>query len=544
MLILVGVTVTVAINAGLFNTAKEAAKKTNNAKIFEQIQMAVVVAKKTDETDILPEFKDLLKVMEEVGDDRAQYYKGWLSIIEGNYDKENDEDINWLGLYAAFAGVTEDYLREEGITEDISKEAFIYMYKDVKGIPETEDISITNTQLLNFVKDYTKLMIMSVKENEFQGQQLQILDKNKLLEELGNIDGIESIREKGNTIEVQYEYSSIRGYNISRDWLVIVEYGDQQVIITGEGEIIGPNKKITSADEDPSVGDITDGSKRTGRIGDPYLIASIEDLVAFSNSVNAGNTYEGKYIELAFDLDFEDSKSYKNAEDTSFGDLNGDGTVEGIKAELTNKAGKGFTPIGSYDETEKEKITFNGNFDGNYKKLKNIYINDTFVYLASGKNPVTGVEWSRWSYCVTALFRYTKNATIENLGLEGGTIKSSCYKIAYEKGEEIYKDYLDEGIEGFIVASIVGGGEETTIKRCYANLELGKAEGIAGIAQIADNIIECYNASNLEGVLVAGIIGGCEKIANCYNKGNLTGIYVEGEESIVAGIRRIWRLLA
>ena len=531
MLILVGVTVTVAINGGLFNTAKEAAKKTNNAKIFEQIQMAVVVARKTDEEDILPEFKDLLKVMEEVGDESAQYYKGWLSIIEGDYDKENDEDINWLGLYAAWAGVTEDYLREDGVTEDISKEMFIYMYKDVNGIPETEDISITNTQLLNFVKDDTKLMIMSVTENECQGQ-LQILDKNKLLEELGNIDGIESIREKGNTIEVQYKYGSIRGYNISRDWLVIVEYGDQQVTITGEGEIIGPNKKITSADEDPSVGDITDGSKRTGTIGDPYLIASIEDLVAFSNSVNAGNTYEGKYIELAFDLDFEDSKSYKNAEDTSFGDLNGDGTVEGIKAELTNKEGKGFTPIGSYDETKKETITFNGNFDGNYKKLKNIYINDTFVYWYSFAHPVTGEDLSGWCFCETALFRYTKNATIENLGLEGGTIKSSVYKIAYEKGEEIYKDYLDEGIEGYIVASIVGGGEKTTIKRCYANLTLGKAERVSGIACNAENIIECYNASNLEGNIVSGITGYCSKIINCYNKGNLTGI------DVANGIRR------
>ena len=538
MLILVGVTVTVAINGGLFNTAKEAAKKTNNAKIFEQIQMAVVVARKTDEEDILPELTDLVEVMHEVEDDEYEYYNEKLPIIRG----ECDNDI--IGAYASYAGVSRDYMKEiidnilielgMEVTEENARSITLQMLGEEKG-------KTTEAEIIDFLKNQT---IEGIKQNTFSGQQLQILDKNKLLEELGNIDGIESIREKGNTIEVQYEYSSIRGYNISRDWLVIVEYGDQQVIITGEGEIIGPNKKITSADEDPSVGDITDGSKRTGTIGDPYLIASIEDLVAFSNSVNAGNTYEGKYIELAFDLDFEDSKSYKNAEDTSFGDLNGDGTVEGIKAELTNKAGKGFTPIGSYDETEKETITFNGNFDGNYKKLKNIYINDTFVYLASGKNPVTGVKWSRWSYCLTALFRYTKNATIENLGLEGGTIKSSSYKIAYEKGEESYKDYLDEGIEGYIVASIVGKGEETTIKRCYANLELGKAEGIAGIAQIADNIIECYNASNLEGVKVAGIIGGCEKIANCYNKGNLTGIYVEGEESIVAGIRRIWRLLA
>ncbi|MGN1270413.1 MAG: hypothetical protein ACI4UX_00200 [Clostridia bacterium] len=526
MLILVGVTVTVAINGGLFNTAKEAAKKTNNAKIFEQIQMAVVVARKTDEEDILPELTDLVEVMHEVEDDEYEYYNEKLPIIRG----ECDNDI--IGAYASCAGVSRDYMKEiidnilielgMEVTEENARSITLQMLGEETG-------KTTEAEIIDFLKNQT---IEEIKQNTFSGQQLQILDKNKLLEELGNIDGIESIREKGNTIEVQYEYSSIRGYNISRDWLVIVEYGDQQVIITGEGEIIGPNKKITSADEDPSVGDITDGSKRTGTIGDPYLIASIEDLVAFSNSVNAGNTYEGKYIELAFDLDFEDSKSYKNAEDTSFEDLNGDGTVEGIKAELTNKEGKGFTPIGSYDETKKETITFNGNFDGNYKKLKNIYINDVLVYLASGKNPVTGVEWSCWCPCDTALFRYTKNATIENLGLEGGTIKSSSYKIAYEKGEESYKDYLDEGIEGYIVASIVGVGEETTIKRCYANLTLGKAERVSGVASKAENIIECYNASNLEGNIVSGITGYCSKIINCYNKGNLTGI------DVASGIRR------
>jgi len=34
----------------------------------------------------------------------------------------------------------------------------------------------------------------------------------------------------------------------------------------------------------------------TGTNVDPYLVESVEDLVALSNSVNAGNTYSGKYI--------------------------------------------------------------------------------------------------------------------------------------------------------------------------------------------------------------------------------------------------------
>ena len=36
----------------------------------------------------------------------------------------------------------------------------------------------------------------------------------------------------------------------------------------------------------------------SGTEEDPYLIESIEDLVAFSNSVNEGNRYSSKYVKL------------------------------------------------------------------------------------------------------------------------------------------------------------------------------------------------------------------------------------------------------
>ena len=50
----------------------------------------------------------------------------------------------------------------------------------------------------------------------------------------------------------------------------------------------------------------------SGTEAEPYLIESIEDLVAFSNSVNEGNHYEDKYVKLTRTLEFNSSLSYDN----------------------------------------------------------------------------------------------------------------------------------------------------------------------------------------------------------------------------------------
>lgn len=50
----------------------------------------------------------------------------------------------------------------------------------------------------------------------------------------------------------------------------------------------------------------------SGTEADPYLIESIEDLLAFSNNVNSGTSYNGKYVKLTRDLDFNLPFSYVN----------------------------------------------------------------------------------------------------------------------------------------------------------------------------------------------------------------------------------------
>ena len=100
-------------------------------------------------------------------------------------------------------------------------------------------------------------------------------------------------------------------------------------------------------------------------------IQYIEDLVDLSNEVNSGTSYEHTWFVLTRDLDFNSDESYKNANNTTtYGDYNGNGTVEAIKTELTT--GSGFKPISSIDS-----IYFRGSFDGLNHRIDNLYINVT-----------------------------------------------------------------------------------------------------------------------------------------------------------------------
>ncbi len=86
-------------------------------------------------------------------------------------------------------------------------------------------------------------------------------------------------------------------------------------------------------------------------------INCIQDLVKLSNSVNNGTFVSGTTVRLMRDLDFTKEESYKdannsnrNSTETTYGDINGNGRIEGIMQELTNtEDGHGFIPIGTYE---------------------------------------------------------------------------------------------------------------------------------------------------------------------------------------------------
>lgn len=514
MLILVSVTVTSAINGGLFKKSKEAARETENAKIFEQIQLAVVASKKFENEMPYEEVLNLLDAKRNSDDyDEQTYnlYKNFFELMQDN--KPIHAYFRLIGLDSNIMQNIDGHLDKGEVLEayciftDYTKDELIQSLEE-EGITTEEEAKkyITDmlTQEANMYKQYLESDLHEWKTND--------LNRTKLLKELEPIikDNKKIKKEELGTNIIKKDGD----YVYNNNWAIVLKYGGVKVTILGTGEIIGPEKEISEAIEDPKEGDITDDGIRSGLEYNPYLIASIEDLVTFSKSVNEGNTYEGKYIELAIDLDFKDSNSYKNASSTQFGDLNGDGTVKGIQEELTDENGKGFTPIGVGNEGSQK--SFNGTFNGNYHKIKNIYINNNEnVYLA--------------------LFAKAENATIKNLGLERGKIINSNSGDPNMSSKPNY------------VAGIVGkdednGYKKATIKNCFVDLDEikglnAKKTIVAGIAINAEEINGCYNKTNITANYEAfGISAYGTKIINSYNIGNITSTGVEDETSYSIGI--------
>lgn len=213
-----------------------------------------------------------------------------------------------------------------------------------------------------------------------------------------------------------------------------------------------------------------------GEKGNPYTINSIEDLVAFADSVTNGNTYEGQYVKLNQSLDFKSDKSYVNPNRENYYGYTGK-----LKEALCT--GEGFKPIGTTIqkiefETDKSN-NFCGFFDGNGKQIKNCYMN----------KEVSGSERNYYGFFGFALY-----GKVENLGL---------LEVNY---------------------NLVNNIEENTVTG---------GTGISGLGQYCmGEIVNCYVTGKItetvdsdHDVYCAGII--CNNlgiIANSYNLASINGI--------------------
>ena len=218
----------------------------------------------------------------------------------------------------------------------------------------------------------------------------------------------------------------------------------------------------------------------SGTEEDPYLIESIEDLVAFSNSVYEGNEYSSKYVKLTKTLDFKSPLSYDNPK-TKVSEketriIKEDANGEEILTFLTKEDGTGFNPIGNTNNS------FYGTFDGNGKVIKEIYIN-------------------RPNEIEVGLFR--KNAgKITNLGIEGKVIGGINENYSYVGG--------------------IVGRNSGTIMYCYSNVDVtfigsGGAFGNNTNGEISN----CYNIGKIEGRSSFGGIAAGGDISNSYNLGEV-----------------------
>ncbi len=244
---------------------------------------------------------------------------------------------------------------------------------------------------------------------------------------------------KRNTKEgLQNELDSMEGTNKTK----VIRDGKDSYIVTfldtnrnykikyGK-EVEGPIEIEVA--EDNKAGDITKGNTLDGSKEKPYQINCIEDWIDFSNKSETDD-FTGKEIILTRNLDFLSELAYEDYRTTKYGDMNNDGKTNELMEELTT--GTGVKPVN----------IFKGNFDGQNKKINNLYINS--------------------SEANAGLFKEVSNATIKNLIVHGeifsvsniggiaAHISGKCYFYNLEYSGEIgeYKPFITN--TGGIIGSV------------------------------------------------------------------------------------------
>lgn len=326
----------------------------------------------------------------------------------------------------------------------------------------------------------------------------------------------------------------------------------------------------------------------TGTEADPYIIASVEDLKVFANSINkTGLTYKDQYVKVTdatvLDLSAEEWTPIGNSSKKFMGIFNGSGaTVKGLKTSLfggienaeiknlklvdvniTNAKEQGALLLGNTKENNIVSQLCVGTItiDG-IEVTGSISGSDYVGGIIGGRATMNGSDVITIKNCVNratitgtekvgGIIGYTNSEqgswVIENCknygnitsefwagGISGGTTRaavSSCVNEGKIQGA---------GVTGGIVATANSG---TTVTGCTNKGEVidtvEKAGGIIGSSSSGGNTVsQSANTGNITGVQnVGGIIGGTaaagDSIDNCYNGGDITAT---GNDAIAAGI--------
>ena len=291
-----------------------------------------------------------------------------------------------------------------------------------------------------------------------------------------------------------------------------------------------------------------------GTASNPYLIESIEDLVAMEESINSGEeTYEGKYFRLERNLDFKSSNSYALQESLEQG---------GLREKLTT--GEGFRAMGgdfkyTYNKETKEYNymyipTFKGTLDGNNKILRNFYANRIMDYKITQSDDKTIITYTCINQSASLIGRnegVIKNLTMENVNISGS---GSMAATAGGNFGEITNILVTGNISSETYASgIVSENNGGTVKNCInkAKIFVGvggtEAGGIVGeINKNGGTVENCYNYgkimilddenSNSNFAMVGGIIGRILVESTIKQCGNYGEVVHKGYRSYAGGI--------
>ena len=278
-------------------------------------------------------------------------------------------------------------------------------------------------------------------------------------------------------------------------------------------------------------------------------ISTADELKAFRDTVNSGNTYEGWYVYLTNDITLDITKEWEPI---------------------------GYYPMESTTPTDEDNKPFKGIFDGDNHTIEGININTTdkvqglFGVVVSGtiKNVTIGSENSfNVGGAAAGLVGYLYNGNIYNSvnesninatgsyvgGIAGFSIENSnienCsntgnitsvgefFSVGGIVGQQGTNSTILKSSNSGVISSyrtaggIVGFSHDSLIEECFNTNNISVnyygAAGISGNSE--DSVInDCYNVGdiNTDNRNAAGIMGdvrNTNKINNCYNTGNISG---------------------
>lgn len=212
----------------------------------------------------------------------------------------------------------------------------------------------------------------------------------------------------------------------------------------------------------------TQPSKGDGKVGNPYIITTAEELAWFRDQVNSGQY--SICAKIADNVEVIDMSTVCHAADKS-----------------QNLEEKSWVPIGN-----RNIIKYRGTFDGNGKTITNLYINA-----------------SQTSQNNMGLFGYTYQSTIKNLTFENANVTNTQSNTGILVGKAGYGSTL-QNIKISKTCQIKGGN--------YTG-------GIAG--ELDGNAYNCVNYTTVQGIKsVGGLFGRYSRKGNsitaCANYGNVT----------------------
>ena len=230
----------------------------------------------------------------------------------------------------------------------------------------------------------------------------------------------------------------------------------------------------------------------SGTVDTPYEIATAEQLKAFRDSVNLGNSYNGKFIQLTSSIDLADEAwvPIGAASDTAFR-----GTFDGNSQTISNV-------VITDDDMENAGLFGVLNTPGT---IKNLTVENVNVTAKSSVGALVGTAYTGTleSCTITGQINITAHYKVGGL-TGGGYAKIIDCRVTAEDGSTVTGSYQEQeaNLEGDNVGGLIGfmGEGNTILSGCtVSGLTVSGTRKVGGLAGsvYTDNRIENCKVSNV-----------------------------------------------